>query len=103
MPMKEPPHPGLSVKHDCLEPLELTVTAGAKVLGVSRKALSDLVNGHAGISPEMAVRLSKAFGGSAETWARLQLAYDMAQIMRRADAIHVQRVPMPQQVGIGLA
>ncbi len=95
MPMKNPPHPGLLVKHDCLEPLGLTVTEGAKVLGVSRKALSDLVNSHAGISPEMAVRLSKAFGSTPEVWAGMQLAYDMAQVMKRADTINVVRVPQP--------
>ncbi|MDQ2764769.1 MAG: HigA family addiction module antitoxin [Pseudomonadota bacterium] len=95
MPMKNPPHPGLSVKLDCLEPLGLTVTEGAKVLGVSRKALSDLVNGHAGISPEMAIRLDKAFGGGAGTWHGLQAAYDMAQAMKQADRIRVQRVPQP--------
>lgn len=95
MPMKNPPHPGLLVKHDCLEPLCLTVTEGAKVLGVSRKALSDLVNGHAGISPEMAVRLSKAFGSTPEVWAGMQLVYDMAQVMKRADTIKVDRVPQP--------
>ncbi len=93
MPMKNPPHPGLAVKHDCLEPLGLTVTEGAKVLGVSRKALSDLVNSHAGISPEMAIRLSKAFGSRPEVWAGIQLDYDMAQAMKRADQIKVQRVP----------
>ena len=66
--MKEPPHPGLAVRHDCLEPLGLTVTDGAKVLGVSRQALNSLVNGKAGISPEMAIRLDKAFGGTADAW-----------------------------------
>jgi addiction module HigA family antidote len=95
MPMKTPPHPGLSVKHDCLEPLGLTVTEGARVLGVSRKALSDLVNGHAGISPEMAIRLDKAFGGDAETWLRVQAAYDMAQAMKGAHRIKVRRAPVP--------
>ena len=96
MPMKNPPHPGLLVKHDCLEPLGLTVTGGAKALGVSRKALSDLVNGHAGISPEMAMRLSKAFGSTPEVWAQMQLAYDMAQLKQRADTIKVERVqPVP--------
>ncbi len=95
MAMKDPPQPGLSVKHDCLEPLGLTVTAGARVLGVSRKALSDLVNGHAGISPEMAIRLDKAFGGGAATWHALQAAYDMAQAMKHADRIKVERVPQP--------
>ena len=71
MAVKNPPHPGLSVRHDCLEPLGLNVTAAARQLGVSRKQLSDIVNCHAGISPEMAIRLHKAFGGGAETWLRL--------------------------------
>jgi addiction module HigA family antidote len=92
MPMKTPPHPGLSVRHDCLEPLGLNVTEAAKRLGVSRKQLSDIVNCRAGISPEMAIRLDKAFGGGAETWLRLQAAYDLAQAMKRADEIKVERV-----------
>ena len=92
MSMKNPPHPGLSVRHDCLEPLGLTVSDAAKRLGVSRKQLSDLVNGHAGISPEMAIRLDKAFGGGAETWYRLQAAYDLAQAMKRAGEIKVERI-----------
>ena len=91
MPMKNPPYPGLVVKHDCLEPLGLTVTEGARVLGVSRKTLSDLVNGHAGISPEMAIRLAKAFGSRPEVWAGVQLDYDMAQAMKQADRIKVRR------------
>jgi len=95
MAIKNPLHPGLSVKLDCLEPLGLTVTEGAKVLGVSRKALSDVVNGHAGISPEMAVRLDKAFGGGARTWHALQSNYDMTRVLERADRIIVQRVPLP--------
>ncbi len=95
MAMKNPPHPGLSIKLDCLGPLGLTVTEAAKVLGISRKALSDLVNGHAGISPEMAIRLAKAFGGGAEVWASVQLAYDMAQAMKRADQTKVERVAVP--------
>jgi addiction module HigA family antidote len=95
MPMKNPPHPGLSVKHDCLEPLGLTVTEGARILGVSRKALSDLVNGHAGISPEMAIRLSKAFGSRPEVWHGIQADYDMVQAMKNADRIKVQRIDMP--------
>ena len=66
MTMRNPPHPGVSVRHDCLAPLGLTVTKGAKVLGVTRQALNNLVNGKAGISPEMAIRLDKAFGGTAE-------------------------------------
>ena len=93
MPMKNPPHPGLSVRHDCLEPLGLSVTEAARNLGVSRKQLSDIVNGHAGISPEMAIRLDKAFGGGADTWFRLQGAYDLAQAMKHANRIKVGRIP----------
>ena len=93
MTMKNPPHPGLSVRHDCLEPMGLNITEAAKRLGVSRKQLSDIVNCHAGISPEMAIRLDKAFGGGAETWLRLQAAYDLAQVMKRADQIMVERLP----------
>jgi addiction module HigA family antidote len=92
MPMKSPPHPGLSVRHDCLEPLGLSVTEAAKQLGVSRKQLSDVLNGHSGISPEMAIRLDKAFGGGAETWYRLQAAYDLARAMKRANDIKVKRI-----------
>lgn len=92
MPMKSPPHPGLSVRHDCLEPLGLSVTEAAKKLGVSRKQLSDVVNGHSGISPEMAIRLDKAFGGGADTWYRLQAAYDLTQAMNNADRIQVERL-----------
>ena len=92
MTMKNPPHPGLSLRHDCLEPLGLSVTDAAKRLGVSRKQLSDLINGHSGISPEMAIRLHKAFGGGADTWLRLQAAYDLAQAMKRANEIKVERL-----------
>ena len=79
MRMKNPPHPGLSVRYDCLDPLDLTVTEGAEILGVRRQTLNNLVNGKTGISPEMAIRLDKAFGGGCETWIRLQAAYDLAQ------------------------
>lgn len=92
MPMKNPPHPGLSVRHDCLEPLGLSVTEAAKRLGISRKQLSAIVNGHAGISPEMAIRFDKAFGGGASTWYRLQAAYDLAQAMKQADRIRIERL-----------
>lgn len=91
MPMKNPPHPGLSVKHDCLEPLGLTVTQGAKVLGVTRQTLNDLVNCRRGISPEMALRLDLAFGGGADTWLRLQTAYDLAQVKAKAGHLGVKR------------
>jgi len=87
--MKNPPHPGRIVRQDCVEPLKLTITKAAKVLGVTRQALNNLVNGKAGISPEMAVRLSKAFGGSPELWLRLQANYDLAQL--RQDRIEVKR------------
>ena len=92
MPMKNPPHPGLSIRYDCLEPLGLSVTEGANVLGVSRQALNNLIHGKAGISPEMAIRLHKAFGGGADTWLRLQAAYDLAQAEKDAGKIKVQRV-----------
>ena len=92
MPMKNPPHPGLSIRPDCLEPLGLSVTEAAKKLRVSRKQLSDVVNGHSGISPQMAIRLDKAFGGGANTWYRLQAAYDLAQAMKQADQIKVERL-----------
>ncbi len=92
MPMKRPPHPGLSVRHDCIEPLGLTVSQAAKHLGVSRKQLSEVVNARSGISPEMAIRLDKAFGGGASTWNMLQAAYDLARVMERDADIKVQRL-----------
>ncbi len=95
MPMKMPPHPGRIVRQECLEPLGLSVTDGAKALGVSRNALSELVNERRGISPEMAIRLAKAFGSAPEVWAGLQLDYDMAQAAKYSDRIKVQRVSMP--------
>jgi addiction module HigA family antidote len=85
--MKNPPHPGESVRADRIEPLGLTVTQAAKTLGVSRQALNNLINGQAGISPEIAIRLDKAFGGGAETWLRLQPACDLAQAEKDADKV----------------
>jgi antitoxin HigA-1 len=90
--MKNPQHPGRIVRQECLEPLGMTVTDAAKALGVSRNALSELVNERRGISPEMAIRLAKAFGSSAAVWAGMQLDHDMAQAMRHADRIKVQRI-----------
>lgn len=87
MSMKNPPHPGLSIRCDCLEPLGLSMAEAAQKLGVDYKELSDIVNGRAGISPEMAIRLDKAFGGSAITWYRMQAAYNLAQAMQKADEI----------------
>ena len=89
--MLNPPHPGEAVRFDCLEPLGLSVTAGASVLGVSRQALNNLVNGRAGITPEMAIRLDKAFGGGAEIWLRMQASYDLAQALKSAGSIKVKR------------
>ena len=92
MPMKNPPHPGETIRYDCLEPLGLSITAGAKALGVSRKQLSEVVNGKAGISTEMAIRLDKVFGGDAHTWYRLQASYDIAQALKSADEIQLDRL-----------
>jgi len=89
--MKNPVHPGRVVRHDCLEPLGLSVTAAAKVLGVTRQALNNVVNGKSGISPQMAIRLSKAFGSTAETWLRMQLAYDLAEARKQESKIKIHR------------
>lgn len=90
MPMKNPPHPGYSIRHDCLEPLGLTVTEGARRLGVSRKQLSSIVNGRSGISPEMAIRLDGMFGGGAATWYHMQAAYDLAQALKNIRPMDLQ-------------
>jgi addiction module HigA family antidote len=82
MSLKNPTHPGEIIRGLCMKGLGLTVTQAAEGLGVTRKTLSLLLNGHAGISPEMAVRLSKAFGRSPEGWLRLQAQYDLAQIKK---------------------
>ena len=97
MPMKNPPHPGRSILDACLEPLGLSVTEGARVLGVSRQALNNVIHGKAGISPEMAIRLTKAFGSTAETWLRMQLAYDLAQARKHESKIKVRRLHMPEE------
>ncbi len=98
MTMHNPPHPGEVIRDACLEPLKLTVTAGADALGVTRKTLNDLVNGHSGVSPEMAIRLEQVFGSTADTWLGMQAAYDLWQARARADTIKVRRryvEPMP--------
>lgn len=89
--MKNPVHPGRIVRYDCLQPLGLSVTEGASVLGVTRQALNNVVNGKAGISPNMAIRLAKAFGSTAETWLRMQLAYDLALARKGEKKIKVRR------------
>ncbi|RDU97028.1 HigA family addiction module antitoxin [Trinickia dinghuensis] len=88
-------HPGAVVRQLCLERHNLTVTEGAAVLGVSRQALTNLLSGKAGISPEMALRLDKAFGGGAETWLQRQLVHDLAKARKRLDELDV--VSMAQQ------
>jgi addiction module HigA family antidote len=90
MPIKNPPHPGQHIRLEYLEPLRLRVTEAARILDVTRANLSNIVNGKSGISPEMAVRLAKAFGGSAEIWLRLQAAYDLAQVRWREAKIKVE-------------
>jgi addiction module HigA family antidote len=89
--MRTPTHPGEIVREECLVPLGLTVTEGAKVLGVTRQALNNLVNERAGISPEMAIRLEKAFGSSADMWLLLQLAFELAKARKQEWEIAVRR------------
>lgn len=91
MPMLNPPHPGEVVRELCLEPLGLSVTAAAEGLGVTRKTLSELLNGHAGISPEMALRLSMGFGGSPESWLQQQSLYDLAQTRKKTGTLNIKR------------
>jgi len=92
MTMKNPPHPGLVVLEECIEPSGLTITDAAQALGVTRNTLSELVNGKRGISPEMAVRLSKVFGGDQESWLLQQAQYDLAQVHR--DRIKLKRLQL---------
>jgi addiction module HigA family antidote len=99
MEMFNPAHPGEIIREDCLKPLGLTVTAAAEGLGVTRKALSDLLNGHSGVSPDMAVRLEKAGWSTADHWLRMQMQYDLWQVRQRADKIKINR-RFPQSVPI---
>ena len=89
--MKNPAHPGRSVRNAGLEPLGLSVTEGAEILGVSRQTLNNVIHGKSGISPQMAIRLSKAFGSTPETWLRMQLAYDLSQARKEESKIKVRR------------
>ena len=91
MPMRNPAHPGRIVKSACLEPLGLSFTDGAKVLGVTRQTLTKIINGRSGISAEMAIRLAKAFGSTADTWLRMQAAYALAQARKEESKIKVRR------------
>jgi antitoxin HigA-1 len=91
MALHNPPHPGGIVRRQCLEPLGLSVTEAAKGLGVTRQALSDLINERAGISVDMAIRLSKGFGSSPESWLGLQMAYDLWRAKSRSEALKIRR------------
>ena len=95
MLMHNPPHPGLIIKELCLEPLGVTVTDATKALGVSRKTLSSIINGKAGISPEMAVRLSIAFNTSSESWMNQQSQYDLWQAMTLKEPDNPNSIPFP--------
>ena len=97
MAMKDPPHPGRSIKENCLDPLGMSVTDAARVLGVARHTLSRVLNGHAAVSPEMAIRLEKVGWSNAEFWLRRQTTYDLVQVRKREDEIKVERY-QPQAV-----
>lgn len=99
MEMHNPPHPGEIIREDCLAPLNLSVTAAAEWLGVSRQSLSELLNGHNGVSADMALRLEKAGWSNAETWLSVQAAYDLWQAKQRSGSINVRRYPMPETPG----
>jgi addiction module HigA family antidote len=92
MKMKDPPHPGEVLRELCLEPLGLSVTDTAKALGVARKTLSSILNGRAGISPEMAIRLSIAFDTSAESWLNQQVQYDLSRAERKRKELRVEKL-----------
>ena len=92
MRMHNPPHPGEIIREFCIEPLDLTVTETAEALGVARKTLSTLLNGRAGISPEMALRLSKVFGRTPEGWLRLQLQFDLWKAEKTIDISRLKRI-----------
>jgi len=91
MPMHNPPHPGEIIREDCLKPLGLTITEAADGLGIHRKNLSRILNGHAGVSPDMAVRLSNAFGSTPEMWLKLQMAYDLGQARQKDENQRVRK------------
>ena len=90
--MSNPPHPGEILRELCLEPMGLSITEAAEALGVSRKTLSTIINGRAGISPEMAIRLSKAFDTSPESWLNQQQQFDLCHAMNSSDTIKVKRL-----------
>ena len=100
MAMKNPAHPGRIVRSACLEPLGLSVTEGARILGVTRQTLTKIVNGKSGISAEMAIRLAKAFGSSADIWVRMQASYDLAKARKDEGKIKVRRQHIPHELRV---
>jgi addiction module HigA family antidote len=98
--MANPPHPGAFIRTEILEPLELSVIKGAEVLGVSRPALSNLLNGHADLSGDMALRIEKAFGVRMDTLLRMQASYDIARTREREQSITVRRYSHAQSVAV---
>jgi antitoxin HigA-1 len=101
MSMKKPQHPGKGIRVSCLEPNDLTVTEGARILGVTRQNLSNIVNETTALSPEMAIRIAKAFGGTPEAWYRMQSAYDIAQAKKKSKKIKV-RTYKPANIPVGV-
>jgi antitoxin HigA-1 len=99
MPMKQPSHPGKLIRHS-IEASGLSLTDAAKRLGVTRQTLSRVINGRTSLSPEMAVRVSKAFGSTVEHWMRMQLAYDLAAVEKTAKSIKVKRFPDVEQLAV---
>ena len=97
MRMHNPPHPGEVLREFCLEPLGLSVTDAAKALGVARKTLSSILNGHSGISPEMAIRLGKAFDTSPESWLNQQMQYDLWKAEQHAKKLDVKKLVAAQR------
>jgi len=97
--MKNPNHPGAIIR-DCLDELGVNVTDGAKALGVTRAALSRVLNRRAAVSAEMAVRLEKAIGSTAGFWLRLQMNYDLSQVQARSGKIHARRLSTPKQLAL---
>lgn len=91
MPMKNPPHPGIGLRDD-LDELGWTVAEAAEALGITRQQLYNVINGKSAITPEMAIRLEKGIGSTADTWLRMQAAYDLAQARLRATAVKVKRL-----------
>ncbi len=92
MRMYNPPHPGEIIREFCVEPLNLTVTRAAESLGITRKTLSTILNGRAGVSPEMAIRLSRVFGRTPEGWLRLQIQFDLWKTEQSIDVSGLKRI-----------